>query len=171
MTISNDQTRRIIAGCLVVLMSVPWAQGNAQPPQQEPAQAIAKSSPPIQSTSTSANNQVHPQSAAAVQSENAATSLPDAPSPQSSSPSGQQPDQSHTGTQQQDDGAKPVGTAAAPYEKITGVAASRPAGAAIAPAKQRRVRTILISLGVVAGAAIAIGTVAALSHGSPSHPN
>jgi hypothetical protein len=32
------------------------------------------------------------------------------------------------------------------------------------------VRAILISVGVVVGAAIAIGTVAALSHGSPSHP-
>jgi hypothetical protein len=51
-----------------------------------------------------------------------------------------------------------------------GVAASRPAGAAIAPAKQRRVRTILISLGVIAGAGIAVGSVAALSHGSPSRP-
>ena len=65
---------------------------------------------------------------------------------------------------------KPVGAAAAPYEPTMGIAASRPAGAAIAPAKQRRVRTILISLGVVAGAGIAIGSVAALSHGSPSHP-
>ena len=65
---------------------------------------------------------------------------------------------------------RPVGTAAAPYEPTTGVAASRPAGAAIAPAKQRRVRTFLISLGIIAGAGIAVGSVAALSHGSPSRP-
>lgn len=76
-----------------------------------------------------------------------------------------------TGTSQQQNGThKPVGTAAAPYERTMGIAASRPAGAAIAPAKQRRVRTILISVGVIAGAGIAIGSVAALSHGSPSHP-
>jgi hypothetical protein len=65
---------------------------------------------------------------------------------------------------------KPLGTAAAPYQPTMGIAASRPAGAAIAPAKQRRVRSILISLGVIAGAGIAIGSVAALSHGSPSRP-
>jgi len=47
---------------------------------------------------------------------------------------------------------------------------SRPAGAAIASAKQRRVRVILISVGVIAGAAIAGGTVAALSHASPGRP-
>jgi hypothetical protein len=76
-----------------------------------------------------------------------------------------------SGSSQPPNGAqKPVGTAAAPYERTTGVAASRPAGAAIAPAKQRRVRTILISLGVVVGAGIAVGSVAALSHGSPSRP-
>lgn len=78
--------------------------------------------------------------------------------------------QQSTPNQSQDKGRKPVGTAAAPYEPTVGIAASRPAGAAIAPAKQRRVRTILISLGVIAGAGIAIGSVAALSHGSPSRP-
>ncbi len=66
---------------------------------------------------------------------------------------------------------KPVGTAAAPYERPTGIAASKPAGAAIAPAKQRRVRTILISVGVVVGIGVALGTIVALSHASPSRPN
>jgi hypothetical protein len=32
------------------------------------------------------------------------------------------------------------------------------------------VRAIFISIGVVVGAGVAIGTVAALSHSSPSHP-
>jgi len=71
---------------------------------------------------------------------------------------------------QQPAAQKPLGTAAAPYEKPEGIAASRPAGAAIAPAKQRRVRTILIRVGVIVGAGVAIGTVAALSHASPSTP-
>jgi len=66
---------------------------------------------------------------------------------------------------------RPLGTAAAPYTKPTGVTGSRPAGAVIAPAKQRRVRAILISVGVVAAAGIAIGAVAGLSHASPSRPN
>ncbi|MGA8489398.1 MAG: hypothetical protein WB711_03185 [Terriglobales bacterium] len=68
------------------------------------------------------------------------------------------------GTQQ------PVGTAAAESVETTGVAASNPAGAAIAPAKQRRTRAILIKVGVLVGAGVAIGTVAALSSGSPSRP-
>lgn len=72
--------------------------------------------------------------------------------------------------QQQEITPKPVGTAVAPYEETTGVAASRPAGAVIAPAKQRRARSILIRVSIVVGAAVAIGTVVALSHGSPSRP-
>lgn len=65
---------------------------------------------------------------------------------------------------------KPVGTAAAETATTTGFAAARPAGAALAPAKQRRVRTILISVGAVVGAAVALGTVAALSKATPSRP-
>jgi hypothetical protein len=64
----------------------------------------------------------------------------------------------------------PVGTAAAPYEKSIGVAASRPAGAVIAPGKQRRTRSFVIKVGLLVGAAAAVGTVAALSSGSPSKP-
>ncbi|MFP5205464.1 MAG: hypothetical protein ACLGSH_08925 [Acidobacteriota bacterium] len=67
--------------------------------------------------------------------------------------------------------APAVGTAAAPYEKASGMTASRPAGAVIAPAKQHRVRRIFIRLGIVVGAAAAVGTVAALSHASPSQPH
>jgi hypothetical protein len=65
---------------------------------------------------------------------------------------------------------KPVGTAAAETTTTTGFAVSRPAGAALAPAKQKRSRTILISVAAVVGAAVAVGTVAALSKGTPSKP-
>jgi hypothetical protein len=73
--------------------------------------------------------------------------------------------------QQQSGDTKPVGTAAAPLEKTSGVAASRPAGAVIGPAKQRRARAILIRVSIVIGAAVAVGTVVALSRSSPSRPN
>lgn len=66
--------------------------------------------------------------------------------------------------------AKPVGTAAAPAVHDTGVAGSRVSGAAIAPAKQRRVRTFLISIAVVVAACVAVGTVVALTHATPSQP-
>lgn len=65
---------------------------------------------------------------------------------------------------------KPVGTAAADKPETTGVAASKPAGAAIAPARQRHVRSLLLKVGAIVGAGVAVGTVAALSSASPSRP-
>jgi cytoskeletal protein RodZ len=95
--------------------------------------------------------------------------LPSAPVPQAAPQQGQsqpsQPAQQPSAPPQ-----APVGTAAAPYEKPTGVPGSRPAGAAIAPAKQRRVRAIVISLGLVLAGAGAIGAIAGLSKASHSQP-
>ena len=65
---------------------------------------------------------------------------------------------------------RPVGTAAAEAPKVSGITAAQPAGAAIAPAKQRRVRTIVLKVGAVLGAGAAIGTVVALSAATPSKP-
>jgi hypothetical protein len=99
--------------------------------------------------------------------------LPDTPEPVSAlaePQSGRDSSSQSSSSQQQQEPAQPVGTAAAPYEKTMGIAASRPAGAAIAPAKQRRVRTILISVGVIVAAGVAVGSVAGLSHASSSHP-
>jgi hypothetical protein len=67
---------------------------------------------------------------------------------------------------------QPTGTAAAEAERPVGTTAARPAGAAIAPPKQRQVRSFLIKMGVIAGAGVALGTVAALSAASPARvPN
>jgi hypothetical protein len=65
---------------------------------------------------------------------------------------------------------QPLGTAAAESIPTMGIAASQPAGAAVAPAKQRRVRTILIRVGAIVAGAAAVGAVVALSEGSPSRP-
>jgi hypothetical protein len=65
---------------------------------------------------------------------------------------------------------RPVGTAAAEAPKVSGVTAAQPAGAAIAPAKQRRVRTVVLKVGAILGAGAAIGTVIALSAATPSKP-
>jgi hypothetical protein len=65
---------------------------------------------------------------------------------------------------------KPVGTAAAGVMPASGIAASQPAGVAIAPAKQHRVRTILIRTGVIIGAGVAVGSVVALTEATPSRP-
>lgn len=73
--------------------------------------------------------------------------------------------------QQPQNQTPPVGTAAAPEAPpVAGVPASRPAGAVIAPAKQRRSRSFFIKLSAIVGGAAAIGTVAALARGSPSKP-
>jgi cytoskeletal protein RodZ len=83
------------------------------------------------------------------------------------SPSAVQPQQEQAPSQ---NSQQPTGTAAAQKGKISGYAVSEPAGVAIAPAKQHRTRSILIKMGFIAGAGIALGTVAALSAASPSKP-
>lgn len=109
--------------------------------------------------------------------------LPSAPVPhtgtvsnaddQSSAPqnqNGQQPPASQQNQNQQNPNA-PVGTAAAPVVTPEGAPASRPAGAAIAPIKQRRTRSLAIRVGLLVGAGVAIGTVAGLTLGSSSRPH
>ena len=65
---------------------------------------------------------------------------------------------------------RPVGTAAAEAPNASGIAASEPAGVAIAPAKQRRARTIIIRTGAIIGAAVALGAVVALTEATSSKP-
>ncbi|HZR57529.1 MAG TPA: hypothetical protein VFA74_11695 [Terriglobales bacterium] len=100
-----------------------------------------------------------PDSPSTSQAQNASTTQTLPSSPASSA----QNNSAQTGTPTQ-----PTGTAAAPAITTTGNAASRPAGAAIAPPKQRQVRSFLIKFGFIAGAGAALGTVAALSMASPS---
>jgi hypothetical protein len=95
--------------------------------------------------------------------------LPENPGQETPAPSqpNAQPPQNSTPTRPQ-----PSGTAVAPAVEVSGSAASRPAGVAIAPPKQRQVRSWLIRFGFIAGAGAALGTVAALSAASPARvPN
>lgn len=64
----------------------------------------------------------------------------------------------------------PTGAAAAEGIKTAGGAASRPAGTAIAPAKQHQTRSLLLKVGAIAAGAVALGTVYGLSRGSSSVP-
>src|SRR5450755_3462069 len=104
----------------------------------------------------------------------AAAQTPGVPVPIQSQP--QQPQASPPQSPQQiapsqaSQAQKPVGTAVAAAPYVSGVAASQPAGVAIAPAKQRRVRTIMLSLGAILGAGVALGSVAALTQATPSKP-
>ncbi len=174
MKVSNSRLERLIALGLAMSLVVPiGAAATISPPRQKSQADLSKitSEPPSQ---------------AAKQEAPAAlpvTSLPDAPGTDapgtaSPSPAGQQtadPTQQTSTSQsaqpgRQNSAQPPVGTAAAPYEKPDGVPASRPAGAAIAPAKQRRIHTFAIRAALLVGAGVAIGVVAAASLGSPSRP-
>lgn len=107
---------------------------------------------------------------------------PVAPPPLPDSPSASQPAQQQPITVQTapatnapavPSGHRPIdpqGAATAETAPTLGGAASKPAGAAIAPAKQRQMRSFLIKLGAIAGAGIALGTVYALTRGTSSTP-
>ncbi len=124
------------------------AQQSSTPSQQEPSASQPSTVPPVE----------------LPESPGASKSSSNAPAPAANAQSGN--------AQQSQQAAQPSGTAAAPAVQVSGGAASKPAGVAIAPPKQRQVRSWLIRFGFLAGAGAAIGTVAALSAASPSRvPN
>ncbi|PYX34839.1 MAG: hypothetical protein DMG80_00625 [Acidobacteria bacterium] len=144
-------------------------------------QEVATMSPQENSSPISQPDQAQSPAANAATDPSPTASSPQSDSPQSSEPSPAPPSQSNqagaqppTQTQPQappkQAPREPVGTAAAESIQTTGVAASRPAGAAVAPAKQRRMRSILIKVGALVGVGVAVGTTMALSKGSPSKP-
>lgn len=157
-----------IAGSLVLLLATPFADAAAAPSLKAFGGEQPQSVSAILGKSTASDSSAANSAQEASRSEVGYPNNPDPVRSQVADQSGQA-ETSQTASQQAQD--KPVGTAAAPYEKTTGVTASRPAGAVIAPAKQRRARSILIRVGVIVGAAVAIGTVVALTHASPSRPN
>lgn len=65
---------------------------------------------------------------------------------------------------------QPLGAATAEGVPTVGGGASRPAGEAIAPAKQNQRRSLLLKIGLIAAVGVAGGTVYALSKGTPSKP-
>jgi hypothetical protein len=88
----------------------------------------------------------------------------------SSQPAPQMTSQPQAPVSQEQKLQHPVGTAAAETPKVSGITAAQPAGVAIAPAKQRRVRTIVLKVGAIIGASAALGVVIALTEATPSKP-
>jgi hypothetical protein len=86
-------------------------------------------------------------------------SLPDAPQSQPAQTS-----------QAQESTQVPSGTAGAKAPNVKGAPVAQPSGAAVAPPRQHGHRSLLIKLGILAGAGIAVGTVVALSQASPARP-
>jgi hypothetical protein len=130
--------------------STPQSQAPASPTQPKPPASdttVNPSQAPLQPVTSypDASGKAQPQSSAGV---------PDAPQPQQPLPQSNEPQ----------------GTATAEKVPTAGGSAAKPAGVAIAPAKQHRTRSMLIKFGAVAAAGVAAGTIYALSHGTSSTP-
>lgn len=148
----------IIPAMLSLVTASPlWAQQTSVVVNQAATAELASATQP--------NGSSLPDSPGAVAARNAQQSnlTPTSAAPQSANAGSQQ--QAQTPPPR-----KPVGTATAEAPTTTGVAASQPAGVAIAPAKQHRVRTIVLRTGAVIAAGVAVGTVVALSAATPSKP-
>ncbi len=154
----NNAITRMIAAALALILCGALEAAQAAILPQESSSAAQTQSPSSATQEASPQNPV----SSAVTKEGDKQDLPDSPGAAQSS--NQKRNQENVNTQE------PQGTAAAEAAKTRGGAASKPAGAAIAPAKQRRTRSLLIKLGIIAGAGAALGTVYALAKGSPSRP-
>lgn len=143
-----------------------WAQSGEQPGRSAQAasiQEVAVSELPDSPSAVQAQAQNSTQQSQ-TSSQPPSTQTP----PQSVSPAGQEstpPAQTQVPPPQ-----RPVGTAAAEAPVVSGVTAAQPAGVAVAPAKQRRVRTIVLKVGAIVGAGVAVGTIVALTEGTSSKP-
>ena len=167
--VSGHWLRRQVASYLVVLLLTPFASAAASPQQEMNADQQADGA-----SSAKARPQDSDSSAKMVSVETSQVeTLPNSPGSVRSQTGADKllaGGQQASMKQSQNFTQEPEGTAVAQPVMATGVAASRPAGAAIAPAKQRRARSILIKVGVILGAGVAVGTVVALSSASPSRP-
>jgi hypothetical protein len=163
-------TKKVTGGCLVLILAAPTAKAATTPLREEATLRPGQSAPLSEARSAGADSGNGKPITGSAQND---ATIPDAPEVAQSTTTGSsgssgssQPSQD----QQQNGPAPAVGTAAAPAVKATGAAGSRVSGAAIAPAKQKRVHTFLIRVAVVAAACVAVGTIVALSHATPSQP-
>jgi hypothetical protein len=154
--------------CILQSVVLAQAEGPASPtpsPRREEARAELPDSPGAvlfqSQDGTSQSSAASP-----------ATASQQTPATAQTSANNSQPAQSQNTAAQASDSKpqQPVGTAVAATPVVSGSPAAQPAGVAIAPAKQHRTRTIVIRVGAVVGAAVAIGTVVALSEGTSSRP-
>ena len=156
------------------------AQSPTAPQQQQPPgnDQAAPSAPPAETqTEQQIQQQTQQQTGTTVDPSKAplqpVTTYPEAPTPQQDQQ--QTTSQPVTTTtepspQTQKPANEPVGAAAAERVPTAGGAASKPAGAAIAPAKQHQTRSLLIKIGAIAAGGLAAGTVYALTRGTSSKP-
>ena len=178
MTLKQIGSNSLAVALSVLMCNVPQyaaAQTNSNPSApatQSQGQADQNAASQTQSQSTRPDPSQAPLAPAPTARPADNNSVPpDAPSEVQRSQQAQQ-EQTAPATQstQQKQPANPLGTAAAQEGPTRGGVASKPAGEAIAPAKQRQVRSLLIKVGLLAAGAAAVGTVFALTRGTPSIP-
>ncbi len=162
MKVRRTITYGMTAALAFALCGLPEAlqaqQGSQAPAQQEPQQAPGNRGVTVDPS----QGPLTPPPSADQQQPAAPTTVLEAPSPSTTILEVPQ--------SQQEGEHQPLGAATAGGVATAGGGASRPAGTAIAPAKQRQVRSFLIKLGAIAAAGAAIGTVYALSRGTSSTP-
>lgn len=136
-------SRELLRDVSVVLLAGAFIVSSGTPLLASPQQS---SDPPQQPSS-----QQQP-------AQSQANSLPDAPQAQTQTPAEQQ------------QAPAPSGSAGAKAATVKGAPVAQPTGAAIAPARQRGHHSLLVKVGLLAGAGIAVGTAVALAERSPSRP-
>lgn len=150
-------SRGLLCGvCALGLTSAGLAQAPSEQTSKPATDSVALAELPDSPGASRAQEQNAP-----VQ-QNGVTQPVDQAAPQSN--------QAGNSQQEHDKLQRPAGTAAAEAPKVSGITAAEPSGIAIAPAKQHRVRTIVIKVGAIVGAGAALGTVIALTAATPSKP-
>ena len=129
-------------------------QAQQADPQQQTGTTVDPSKGPLQPIP--AQNQPAVDNGSQQPAESSTEALPVTPAPQ---PRAEQQMQ------------QPLGAATAEGVPTVGGAASRPAGMAIAPDKQHQRRSLLLKIGLIAAAGVAVGTVAGLSKGTSAKPS
>jgi hypothetical protein len=164
----------------------PQQPASTQPAQTDQAQPANPSSAPAQNTQA-APSAGQNQSSQSIPQQPATPGTGVNPSQAPLQPVTTYPDAAGTAQEQQSPNAapaqtsvpeapqpkrptEPVGAATAESVPTSGGAAAKPAGIAIAPAKQHQTRSLLFKIGAVVAAGAALGTVYALSHGTSSTP-
>jgi hypothetical protein len=182
-------TRILIAAVVFTFCGGPelFAQEQQQP-QQATLLMTTQQQQDATTTAPATSDQANPQPTAqqdqaqqpASQDQNVGTTQQNAtpdpskgplkPAEPSEVPNAPSATQQQSQQQNQQPAQAPAGAAAAQGVQTAGGAASRPAGTAIAPAKQHQTRSLLIKVGAIAAGAAALGAVYALSRSSPSTP-
>lgn len=147
------------------------AAGDQANPAQQPANQQPANQQPANQQPANPGTSVNP-SQGPLQPVKPVTTYPDASGGQQSQPpSTTAPAQNiPEGPQPKRQPSEPVGAATAESVPTSGGAAAKPAGVAIAPAKQHQTRSLLVKIGAVVAAGAAVGTVYALTHSTPSTP-